>query len=313
MATRSAVRSDVVAMLGTDPQISSAELNTLIQLRYSSVYEGWTWPRRLRDFTLSLVASTSSTTSNTVTVTLDSSTVTSAGTPFTSAMVGRQIQIGAEPQYFFVNSFTSSAVIVIGNGEGTAVSWPRATNTAASWTIFQPVYALPSDADGVVALAGQFDVDEIDGGRASLDQFDPERTSSSSHPTGWCYAGETSAGVREIEVWPVPSTAIILRGQYARRTPTLSDDADEIGLPRSVIVYGVATEACGMMFAKTGDEAWSTKAGYFGRKASEEEDKFRAIEIERSSPPWTLRRRTAGFGRFRGTDFEVSHDLEALD
>ena len=297
-------------MLGTDPQLSTAEANSLIQTRYSSVYEGWSWPRRLREFTLSLVAQVSSVSTNLITATNGSSTVTSAGTPFTSAMVGRQIVIGAEPQYFFINSFTSSSSIVIGNGEGTAVNWPRATTTTAvAWRIFQTIYALPSDADGVVSLVGQFELDEYDGGRAALDIDDPSRLSTSSHPTAWLYAGETSGSVREVEVWPAPTDAILLRGQYSRSAPTLSADGDEIGLPRSVIVYGVATEACGMLYAKTGDESWSTKAGYFGRKASEEEDKFRAIELERTSPPRTLKRQDAG--RLRGTDWETDHQILA--
>src|SRR3990167_5710385 len=165
-ATRDTINADVLNLLGTDPQISTAELNTIIQLRYESVYESWLWSRRLRDLTIKLIASVSSTSSTTVTATLDSSTITSAGTPFTSGMAGRQIQVGSEAHYYFVNSFTSTAAVVLGDGEGSAMTWGLATDTAATWRVFQSIYTLPSDADTLVSLAGDnFEVDELDGGQ----------------------------------------------------------------------------------------------------------------------------------------------------
>ena len=312
MATRDNVNADVLNLLGTDPNISTAELNTIIQLRYESVYESWTWSRRLRDFTLTLVASTSSTSTTTVTATLASSTITSAGTPFTSGMAGRQIQVGSEPHYFFVNSFTSTAALVLGDGEGSAVTWPRATDTAATWTVFQSIYTLPSDADSVISLSGaNFEVDELDGGRSALDEIDPTRSTTAAHPTHWVYAGENSSSVREIEVWPVPTSAALLRGQYSRRAPTLAAST-EIGMPRSVLVYAVMADACNMLFHKTGDTVWGDRAVFYERKYGDDEKRFRFMDLERLSPARSLghHRRLGGF---RGTDFEATHDMDALD
>lgn len=314
MATRTQVRTDADSLLGNDPNISDTELNTLIQTRYSSVYESWHWPRRLRDFTISLVAQTSSTSSTTVTATNASSTVTAAGgTPF-SGSSGYQIQIGADPNYFFVNSVTSSTVIVIGDGEGNAVAWPRSTSTSASWRLFRTIYTLPSDAEGVVSLSnGNYELRELDGGRNRLDIADPDRSTTGSDPIVWFYAGENSSGVKEVEIWPVPTAAILLRGQYVRRAPTLTSDSDEIGLPRSVIVWGVAADAASMLFAKTGDISWQNRADHFSARYMVEEERFRAIELERSSPPTSIKRRKGVLGGLRGTDFGVSHDMDALD
>ena len=308
-ATRDNVNADVLNLLGTDPQISTSELNTIIQLRYESVYESWLWSRRLRDLTIKLIASVSSTSTTTVTATLDSSTITSAGTPFTSGMAGRQIQVGSEAHYYFVNSFTSTAAVVLGDGEGSAVTWGLATDTAATWRVFQTIYTLPSDADTLVSLAGDnFEVDELDGGRSALDALDHARTSTSDHPTHWVYAGENSSGTREIEVWPVPTQAVLLRGQYARQAPTLAASTT-IGIPRAVMVYAVMADACNMLFHKTGDQVWGDRAVFYERKYGDEEKRFRFTDLERLSPARSLghRRRLGGF---RGTDWAASHDAD---
>lgn len=313
MATRANIRSDVSTLLGTDTNISTAELNTLIQLRYASVYESWLWPRRLRDFTITLVAQTSSTSTTDATVTNASPTVTaSGGTPFTGSS-GYQIQLGTVLNYFFVDSVTSATVIVLGDGEGTTVAWPGSTAADTSWRLFKTIYTLPSDADSVISLAGgNYDMQELDGGRRRLDEADPDRSTTGSDPLLWCYAGENSSGTREIEVWPVPTAARLLRGQYLRRTPTLSADADEIGIARSVMVWGVASDGASMLFAKTGDITWQNRADYFQGRFIEEERRYRAMELERSSPPTSIRRSRGPLSGLSGTDFEVTHDLDAL-
>lgn len=300
-------------MLGSDPNISDAEWNVLLQTRYSSIYESWPWPRRLREFTIKTIAQTVSTSSTDGTATLDSSTFTaSGGTPFTGS-TGYQIQVGAEPQYYFVNSVTSSTEIVLGNGEGTAVTWGRATAADSSWRLFKTLYTLPTDAESVVSLAcGNYELRELDGGRQRLDRADPDRSTTGSDPLCWVYAGENTSSVREIEIWPVPTQAVLLRGQYLRAAPTLAA-ATEVGLPRAMMVWGVAADGASMLFAKTGDPAWQNRADHFSARYIVEEERFRAIELERLSPPSTINRRRGFFGNLRGTDFEVSHDLDSLD
>ena len=136
MATRADVRSDVSGLLGADANLSSAEINTLIQLRLDHLYETVRWSRRVKEFSLTTVAQTSSTSATTVTVTNGSATVTSAGTPFTSAMVGYRIAISSGQPYW-IDTFVSSAEITLGDGEGTAVTYQGDDDTAASWRVFK--------------------------------------------------------------------------------------------------------------------------------------------------------------------------------
>src|SRR3990170_3374043 len=124
VATRADVRSDVSGLLGADANLSSAEINTLIQLRLDHLYETVRWSRRVKEFSLTTVAQTSSTSATTVTVTNG------------SAMVGYRIAISSGQPYW-IDTFVSSAEITLGDGEGTAVTYQGDDDTAASWRGFK--------------------------------------------------------------------------------------------------------------------------------------------------------------------------------
>ena len=304
MATRADIRTDVDTLTGEDAQLSDATINTLIQLRFEHLYETFGFSRRLRDFTITLEAQTSSTSSTLATVTNGDATVTFAGSPITTAMDDEQIQIGDEIQSFFVNR-TNAGEIELEDGEGTAVTWPGDSGGSQTWRVFKTIYALPSTALEVVSLAGEFPLEEFDGGRALLDQTDPNREQTSDHPKYWLYAGETSAGVKEIEVWPVPTQARILRGQFRRAAPTLSD-ATAVPMNRALLAYFTAADCLNHLHSKTGDEAYQTLALFYERKAQEVEKDVKVKEIELTSPASHLMRGTPGLRR-QGTDWTVTH------
>jgi len=309
VATRADVRSDVSGLLGADANLSSAEINTLIQLRLDHLYETVRWSRRVKEFSLTTVAQTSSTSATTVTVTNGSATVTSAGTPFTSAMVGYRIAISSGQPYW-IDTFVSSAEITLGDGEGTAVTYQGDDDTAASWRVFKTLYSLPADADEVLSLASLLgQVEELDGGRDALDRLDFDRSTTQDLPTRWVYAGIDSSGYRRIELWPVATTADVLTGQYARTTPTLSDSS-VIPFNRALLVYGVAADCFNVLAEKTGDENFRALALFYERKHNEVKADVLPIEYERMGLPTSLGRVPSGRGRLRNTDYSVDHQIE---
>jgi hypothetical protein len=304
MATRLEIQTDVLALLGTDPQASAAEVNVLIQLRYSHLYETWHWSRRSRDFVMATVAQVVSDDDDTVTATLGSAVINSAGTPFTSAMTGSYIDIGDLRQHYVV-VFVSSSQITLQDGEGAAVTWPLATASGLSWRIFKHRYVLPVTAEALLSLAGDCEIEEFDGGREAMDRMDPDRSTTGDHPKYWFYDGEVS-GVRAIELWPIPSTVRALRGKFLRVAPTLVDGT-ETGLNRALMVYAVAGDVYNMLFSKTGDPQYSQLALFYERKHDEVARDLKPIDLERTSPPTTLRRTRRGLG----ADYYVSHLDEA--
>ena len=305
MATLTDVIADVQGLIGTDPHASTAEITTLAKLRFDRVYESHGWSRRSRDFTVSTVAQVKSTSSDTVTATLGSSTITSAGTPFTAAMVGRQIAISGESMYFFINSFTSTAAVVLGDGEGNAVAWPGATAASKTWRVFQTLYTLPSDAETVISLVGANPMTEYDGGRDALDAADPYRLLTNADPFYWLYAGEDSSNVRQVEITPVPTAARLLRGQYLKATPTLASGTT-IPVSRAMLVFLTAADVLNMLHAKTGDQSYKDLALFYIREGDGATSDAKFADMERLSLPTSLGR-ASGTPRGVGSGYWVTH------
>lgn len=294
MATATTITGRAKILIGTDDQVTDAELLSLTQTRLEQLYDAWVWSRTVREFALSLIANIGSTSSDTVTVTNGSSVVTSAGTPFTTSpsMAGYQIQVGAEPHYFFIDSVTSTSIIRLGDGEGNTVNWPRATNTTSAWRIFQHRYALPTDCNDLLVLShDKGDLEEVDGGRVEVDFVDPDRSSTHDPPKRWWYDGENASNVREIAVWGNPTTARLLRGWYARIAPTLSSDTN-IDIPVAPLVYGVAADTLSMLFAKTGAEQYARGSSHFNTTARAALKDAIIKDRNRWSPPVTFGKRS---------------------
>ena len=163
-----------------------------------------------------------------------------------------------------------------------------------------------------MSLAGNSPLEEFDGGRQRLNDTDPDRSTTNSEATHWIYAGVNSSNVKEIEVWPTPSTAILLRGQYLREAPTLVA-ATTIDVPVPILVYAAAADACHMLHAKQGTQEtmWENKALFFERKANEVAKDYRPVELELTSPPNQFGRWAGGLKSLRGTDYETTHQLES--
>ena len=308
MATRADILADVKGLVGTDPHASDAEINTLIQTRFDRIYESWSWSRRLRDLTISPIAQVSSTSTTLVTATINSPVITSAGTPFTTAMAGRQIAISGEVMYFFIDSVTSTAVVRLGDGEGTEVNWPAATAASKTWRVFQTLYTLPSTAESVVSLVGANPMTEYDGGREALDAADPYRLTTGSDPLHWLYAGEDTSSARQVEIWPVPTAARLLRGQFLRATPTLAATTT-IPVSRAQLVYLTTADVLNMLHAKTGDESYRQLALFYVREGDAATSESRFTDQERLSLPASLGRALSQ-RRGVGEGYWVTHDRD---
>lgn len=308
--TFTTVTTRVQTLLGTDASLSTSEIQTVAQNRYEEILETRWWSKRLRDFTFNLTIPVESSTSTTATVTNGSASVTFIGTPIAAAYDGRQIRLGSEQQYFFI-ARTDSGTITLKDGNGTSVTWPGADDSDASWTIFQTLYQLPSDADDISALAGYFPVNELDGGRDAIEMIDPRRISTSDQPFYWFWAGtDPMTGYRRVELWPVPSTARILRGQYLKQAATLTG-SDVVQVPAPLLVWATAADCCHILHAKQGstETMWENKALFFERKANEVESDYGVVDFARLSPNRTLRKRRYWSG-LEGTDFEVTHQMD---
>jgi hypothetical protein len=302
------VTARVLSLLGSDSSLSTAECESICATRYELLHDTFGWARRTRDFTLSTVAQTSSGTTDTVTVTLASATVTSAGTPFLSTMDGYQIAIDGVLQYFFV-VYSSTSVVTLADGEGNAVLWPVATNTTAAWRVFKTLYTLPTNTSRVETLAGQMRLEEYEGGRTALDLDDPYRTATAAEPTHWLYAGEDTSNVKQVELWPVPTSARLLRGQYLKSAGTLASGT-YIDIPVPMLVFSAAADCCHLLHAKLGssETMFENMALFFERKVTEISTDYKVVDQAERSLPTQIGRSTrrGGGQRSMGADYYVS-------
>lgn len=306
--TLSSVTTRISNLLGSDAQLSTAEIQSIAIARYEHLYDGNPWSKRRKDFTLNLFATSANATADTVTTIQDNANVTSAGTPFSSNLDGKYIKIDSELQYYAV-SYNSTSSISLEDGNNNAATWAQASSSNLGWTIFQTVYSLPSDCDLVISLAYNYPLEELDGGREQLDRYDPDRISTASHPTHWCYAGVNSSSVRQIEVWPVPSEALTLRGQYMTESPQVAA-ATVLDVHPAVFTYAVAADCYNMLHSKTGDVSYKDLAMFYEKKYAETKNDIMPYEVSKNSPPTSLKRRHTAFGR--GTDYETNRDLDLM-
>lgn len=302
--------SDIVTrvtnLLGTDAQLSSAEIQSMAIARYEILHDANPWSKRRKEFTINLVAQTSSDDSNTLTATVASSNVQSAASPFVTTHDGMQLQIGSMRQYYFV-SYNSAQALGLEDGNGNVVTWPAATVTGNTWRLFQTRYNLPTDCDILISIGYDYPLEEYDGGRPALDDADPHRESTATDPRFWVYAGVSST-TRQIEVWPVPLQARTLRGQYLTEAAQISSTSTISNVHPAVLTWAVAADCYNMLHSKTGDESYARLALFYEKKATEALNDILPHEVSRNNPPTTLWRKHRRFGR--GTDWETSHDMD---
>jgi hypothetical protein len=85
-------------------------------------------------------------TTGTVTVTEDSATVTGDGTAWTAAMVGRQFRVEGVSGTYTIAARASGTSLTLDR------AWARDTAAAQSYSIYQQIYALPSDFRSNIGL-----------------------------------------------------------------------------------------------------------------------------------------------------------------
>src|SRR3990167_11349523 len=305
--------SDIVTrvqnLLGTDAQLSDAEIRSMAISRYEILHDAHPWSKRRKEFVINTVGQITSNSGVLVTATDGSATVSSAGSPFGSTYNDMQIQIGSQRQYYFV-SYNAATNISLEDGNGNAATWPAATVGANTWRLFQTRYNLPTDSDILISLGYDYPIPEFDGGRPALDNADPHRESVGADIRRWVYAG-VSGTTRQIEVWPVPTAARTLRGQYLTEAAQITATYTISNVHPAVLTYAIAADCYNMLWSKQGDPFLKELALFYEKKATEALNDILPHEVSRNNPPTSIYRQRRRFGK--GTDWEVDHDLDNLD
>lgn len=295
MATKAQIRTNVLALLSNNDMIETTDVDALMVADHREILDSYTWSRRRADTTLTLVAPYS-----TGTITTSGTGVTGTGTTFTSTMIGRFLR-GEDSNYFLrVSAFTSATAITLETALATAL-------TDSDFTIFKHRYNLPSDFGRVVSVTSNFQAKAIS--RYDLDDIDPYRTTTASYPEYYIIFGldpdTTSSQLFQMEVWPVPSSATILRVHYVKSNE-LSSDSDEPLYRSDILVWKSAESGAFFLHGKTGDAAWLALADRYHARYLEALQAAKEDDLGKSPVPFHIRDSQREGGP--GDDFFLDHD-----
>jgi hypothetical protein len=221
-------------------QFAGLDLDVLegfIQDRYEEILEELPWQRLEATIMLATVAPYST---GTVSVTAASNAVTLTGGAFDATMTGRAMRVAGRDEIYEFTFSTSTTGLLDRPYEGP-------TAAAATYKIFQAVYAMPGNCrilpDDALS-SNLWPMQRLT--RGQLNIAAPSRAATGS-PTCWMsYMDDSSTPPRmQIELYPVPDTAMSLQVTYTAEAPAPSAGTDSFlpwMTPSTALVEGVTAK-----------------------------------------------------------------------
>jgi hypothetical protein len=152
--------------------------------------------------------------------------------------------------------------------------------SGVTYEIFQNIYALGPEVEYIFSMVSHTPMRETS--VFMLDRVDPNRNQTGDHPTAFAYRGRDAQGRLLIEVYPVPSTASLIRYAGIRRDACV--DQAHVLRQLDALVLNAATAAVFLMIvAKTGTpEPWQTLAQLYQGKADRLLERLLDLDFTRS-------------------------------
>ena len=165
-------------------------------------------------------------TAGTVTVNLNSTTVTGASTAFASSDVGSYIQFSSNSDWYKITAFSSTTSITIeSNFTGTAAL------SAGTYTIRKFFYLFASTADKILTARQSISPSFLTVKHyREFDIYKPDPTST-SNPLVMVVYGVDSAGTLQFTPWPWPDAVENIEVRFKKRYVDLSADSDTAIIP----------------------------------------------------------------------------------
>lgn len=290
--------STTLIQLLTASKISTADIGTLYNLAYREVVESYPWQSRKAEGVVATVAPYST---GTVTATSGSATLVGTSTVWTSAMVGRFARINSEDVILKITAFTDTTHVTL------EAAWPLDTATDVTYEIFQYIYTVDATAGEVGTILTPTEGWPLDERSLSWVQWrDPAHRSAGGAPIAWIHHGVNSSGATQIEFWPRPESAAMIRVPYYKRVDDLSGASHPI--VRSDVIEALATSyAFAHAYAKFGDMHYAKSEETWQRRFETRMEAAIKEDLERHNLPRSIQsERSADLD----WDFFVRHDLD---
>lgn len=280
--------------------VDDAAVEAVMRLKLEELWNSWLWSFTEASDVLATVAPHSE-----GHVTLTTPTVlVGVSSAFAAADVGRELIVGnANARY------TISAVNVGLQQLTLAQPYVGDAFTASTYRIQQSLYPLAADfATGFQPVWWRTIVESS---RPMLDRYDGRRAFSSQQPVRFIYAGRASTGLQQVEISPVPSSAIGIHYTYRKGLPTL-EETTLIPLREDMVAYLAASDALSLKVLEAAEKLPQAAALYAAQaekyqmlgQNSKQEAMF--DDLKRSSPARSVRDEAVAWDY--SDDYAQSHD-----
>lgn len=194
------------------------------QSRYRSVLERIDWPFLVKEGLITTVAKVSA---GTVSATLGSTTITetvSNANGWSSSLNGRKYRTRSREEYYVLSGYSDAnpdTLTLDRNYEG-------ATDSDATYDIFQDTYAIPSDARSIVSIRRlntglelrPVTLEDINNGF-------PHRPDL-GEPAYWALLNRDTSDIYQVLLYPIPDSARGFVITYMQETPSLASAATSL-------------------------------------------------------------------------------------
>ncbi len=230
------------------PTVPLDILDSAIRNRYDQVLRSGEWQGVKLTGTLTTVAAYESTT-DTVTLTVGSTSVTGSGTAWNSTLIGRRFYRPGDRAVYTVSAVPGATSITLDRAyEGISGDDAGTVYSAAAYVLMQHIYALPAAAGGLLRVLDPETGEPLDErSDAELDAEVGPRTLIGT-PGVWALRDDTAAGLHQIEFYPPPSQARAYPISYLRSDYTWdgsSTTTSPVGwVTEAVLLAGARADVC---------------------------------------------------------------------
>jgi len=248
--------------ISTDPSDPSSAPN-IVNDAYGALLRYTFWIDCIR---LIPVVTATPYTAGSVAVSSGNNQITGTGTLWlANVAAGEYITVGNNSRYRIVSVGSDTSLTI-------EQPWMMPAQSGVGYTISGPRIALPDDAERVLYITYQNWMLERDN-QFMLNLTDPSRTvygDPLSYSEVTTFDGNN--GVKEIELWPVPSSSKSYIISYRAAIPPLVDPDDTPVLPGDVIMKAAQAETCLILASRTGEQIWLAMSSTFAAAHQELRD-----------------------------------------
>lgn len=237
------IQDEVQMAVDVDDSTTLAIIKNFINRSARAIWTAHPWTERRKEGELRTFAPYST---GTVTATNGSATITGSGTTFPTTYTATLFRFGLD----YTGPFYPVTSRDSGTGLTLSANYHEATVSGSAYVLWQDVYRLATDVDtlidirlhkegqdGPLALTTESRLDSV----AYAPRF-------SDSPKVLAMTAPSSAGVKQVRLWPVPDTTYRLPYRYLSAYTDMTADADECVVPenmRDIIVMGTLRWAWG--------------------------------------------------------------------